>query len=107
MDTAEYGFYNTGKNASALIMSMFTMPIKIGVAIALTIIPFYLETVIGYTPNMEVTPKFVTDLMNLIAFMPAIAYFIAGIIMIFYELTEERVAFYMEANTKRRAEGVT
>jgi GPH family glycoside/pentoside/hexuronide:cation symporter len=105
IDTAEYGYYNTGKNANALIMSMFTMPVKIGVAIALTIIPFYLETVIGYTPNMEVTPKFVTDLMNLIAFMPATAYLIAGIIMIFYELTEDKIAFYMEENTRKRAEG--
>ena len=104
MDTAEYGYYKTGKNASALIVPMFTMPVKIGVAVALTIIPFYLDTVIGYTPNMEVTPAFVSQLMNLIAFMPVASYLIAGIIMIFYELTEEKVAFYMEENGKRREE---
>ena len=104
MDTAEYGYHRTGKNASALIMSMFTMPIKIGVAISVTIIPFYLHTVIGYTPNMEVTPRFVTDLMNLIAFTPAICYLIAGIIMIFYRLTEDKLAFYMEANARKLAE---
>ena len=103
MDTAEYGYYKTGKNASALIMSMFTMPIKIGVAIALTIIPFYLDKVIGYVPNMEVTPMFIRDLMNLIAFMPAVCYLIAGIIMIFYELTEEKTFFYMEENAKNRS----
>ena len=107
MDTAEYGYYKTGKNASALIMSMFTMPIKIGVAIALTIIPFYLDKVIGYVPNMEVTPMFIRDLMNLIAFMPAVCYLIAGIIMIFYELTEEKTFFYMEANAKNRSLSVT
>ncbi len=104
MDTAEYGYYKTGKNASALIMSMFTMPIKIGVAISLTIIPFYLHKVIGYTPDMEATPVFITNLMNLIAFMPIICYIVAGIIMIFYELTEDKIAFYMEANAKKRAE---
>ena len=107
MDTAEYGYYKTGKNASALIMSMFALPIKIGVAIALTIIPFYLDKVMGYVPNMEATPLFIRDLMNLIAFMPAVCYLIAGIIMIFYELTEEKTVFYMEANTKSRAERVT
>ncbi|MFC1838572.1 MFS transporter [Thermodesulfobacteriota bacterium] len=100
MDTAEYGYYKTGKNVSALIMSMFTMPIKIGIAITLTIIPFYLDRVIEYVPNMEATPQFVSDLMNLIAYLPAICYLIAGITMTFYGLTEEKVAFYMEENRK-------
>lgn len=104
MDSADYGYYRTGKNASALIMSMFTMPVKISVAVALTIIPWYLDAVIGYTPNMEATPQFVTNLMNLIAFMPAISYLLAGIIMIFYELTEARVAFYTAENARKRAE---
>ena len=104
MDTAEYGYYKTGKNASALIMSMYTMPVKIGVAITLTIIPLYFDRVIGYVPNMEVTPQFVSSLMDLIAYMPATCYFIAGFIMIFYGLNDKKVAFYMEANTKKRAE---
>ena len=45
--------------------------------------------------------------MNLIAFLPVVCYLIAGIIMIFYELTEEKVAFYMEKNGKRREETET
>jgi GPH family glycoside/pentoside/hexuronide:cation symporter len=104
MDTAEYGYYKTGKNASAFIMSMYTMPVKIGIAITLWIIPFYFDEVIGYVPNMEVTPQFKSALMNLIAFLPATCYLVAGIIMIFYGLTEEKVTFYMEANQKKRAE---
>lgn len=104
MDSADYGYYKTGKNASALIMSMFTMPVKIGIAIALTIIPFYLDTVVGYTPNMESSPELETQLMNLIAFMPAICYLMAGIIMIFYDLTEDKVAFYTKANTENLSE---
>lgn len=100
MDTAEYGYYKTGKNANALIMSMYTMPIKIGVALALTIIPLYLDRVIGYVPNIIATQQFVNDLMKLIGYLPAICYLIAGITMIFYGLTEEKVAFYMEANNK-------
>ena len=79
------------------------MPVKIGVAIALTIIPLYLDRVIGYVPNMEATPQFVTALMNLIAYLPATCYLIAGITMIFYGLCEEKVDFYMEENTKNRS----
>ena len=102
MDTAEYGYYKTGKNISAFIMSMYTMPVKIGIAITLTIIPLYFDRVIGYVANMEITPRFVHDLMNLIAYLPAICYLIAGIIMMFYGLTEDKVAMYMDANTKKR-----
>ena len=106
MDTAEYGYYKTGINISAFIMSMYTMPVKIGVAITLTIIPLDFDRVIGYVANMEITPRFVHDLMNLIAFLPAICYLIAGIIMMFYGLTEDKVAMYMDANREKRAETV-
>ncbi len=32
--------------------------------------------------------------------MPAVCYLIAGIIMIFYELTEDKISFYTEENAK-------
>ena len=102
MDTAEYGYYKTGKNASAFIMSMYTLPVKIGVAIALSIIPYFLHF-IGYVADMEATPEFVSNLMNLIAFVPAICYLIAGIAMVFYDLTDKNVEKYMEANKITRA----
>ncbi len=103
MDAAEYGFYKTGKNASAFIMSMYTMPVKIGIAIALTLLPAFLAY-IGYEANMEATPEFVSSLMNLIAFLPLACYLIAGFVFIFYGLTDDKVAFYMAENQKKRAE---
>ncbi|MBN2418484.1 MAG: MFS transporter [Deltaproteobacteria bacterium] len=103
MDAAEYGFYKTGKNASAFIMSMYTMPVKIGMDIAITLIPAFLAY-IGFQANMEATPEFISSLMNLIAFLPLGCYLLAGIVFIFYGLTDEKVAFYMEANQKKRAE---
>ncbi len=103
MDAAEYGLYKTGKNASALIVSMYTLPVKIGMAIALTLIPSFLAF-IGYEANMESTPEFVESLMNLIAFLPAACYLIAGFVFIFYGLTDEKVAFYMAENKKKRGQ---
>jgi len=103
MDAAEYGLYKTGKNASALIVSMYTMPVKIGIAIALTLIPAFLAF-IGYEANMETTPEFVESLMNLIALLPAACYLVAGFVFFFYDLTDERVAFYMEENKKKRGQ---
>ena len=103
MDAAEYGYYKTGKNAAAFIMSMFTMPVKIGIALALGIIPAF-QTIVGYEANMVATPEFISSLMNLIAFLPLTCYLLAGFVFIFYGLTDEKVAFYMEANKKKRAE---
>jgi glycoside/pentoside/hexuronide:cation symporter, GPH family len=101
MDVAEYGLYKTGKNASALIISMYTMPVKIGMAIALTIIPLFLGY-IGYKANMKPTPEFVESLMNLIAFLPAACYLIAGFVFLFYGLTDKKVTFFMDENQKKR-----
>ena len=101
MDAAEYGFYKTGKNASAFIMSMYTIPVKIGIDISITVIPAFLGY-IGYEANMEASPEFISSLMNLIAFLPLACYLIAGAVMIFYGLNDEKVAFYMKENQKIR-----
>jgi Na+/melibiose symporter-like transporter len=103
MDAAEYGFNKTGKNATAFIMSMFTMPIKIGIALALGIIPSF-QAYVGYEANMTATPEFISSLMNLIAFLPAICYLLAGFVFIFYNLTDDKVTLYMKENAKKRAE---
>ncbi|MBN1904818.1 MAG: MFS transporter [Deltaproteobacteria bacterium] len=103
MDAAEYGLYKTGKNASALIMSMYTMPVKIGMAIALTLLNSFLAY-IGFVANMETTPEFVENLMNLIAYLPAVCYLIAGFVFLFYDLTDDKVAFYMAENRKKRGQ---
>jgi Na+/melibiose symporter-like transporter len=72
-------------------------------AIALTLIPSFLAF-IGYEANMESTPEFVEHLMDLIAYLPAACYLIAGFIFLFYGLTDDRVAFYMEENKKKRGQ---
>jgi GPH family glycoside/pentoside/hexuronide:cation symporter len=104
MDTAEYGIYRTGKNANAFIMSMNTLPIKIGIAMALTIIPYALGY-IGYVANMEATPEFINNLMKIIAFLPVLCFSIAAVMMSFYSLTDSKVAEYMKANAIAKAEG--
>ncbi len=105
MDAAEYGYYKTGKDASAFIMSMFTLPIKIAIALAGTIVAAGLEF-IGYVPNIEPSEQFINSLMNLICYLPACAGFLAFAIMIFYSLPDDKLAEIMEANARKRAEAV-
>jgi GPH family glycoside/pentoside/hexuronide:cation symporter len=103
MDAAEYGFYLTGKDASAFIMSMMTLPGKAATAIAGTIATAGLQ-IIGYVPNIEPDEEFLQGLMNIICYIPAGAGFVAFIIMlVFYTLTDDRLTMIMEANAQRRA----
>jgi Na+/melibiose symporter-like transporter len=101
MDSAEYGFYTTGKDASAFIMSMFTLPIKTAIAIAGTIVTAGLEF-IGYVPNITPSRQFISTLMDLICYIPAGVGLLAFGIIIFYSLSDDKLAEIMEANAKRR-----
>ena len=87
MDAAEYSNYLTGKDCSAFVMSMFTLPIKIGTAMATTIIGYGLAY-IGFTAGMKATPEFVSDLLNLISYAPAFVCFLSAILMCWYKLND-------------------
>ena len=103
IDTAEYGFYKTGKDASAFIMSVFMLPTKIATALAVTLAAAGLE-IIGYVPNVVPSEQFVNNLMDIICYIPAAAGFLAFSIMAFYSLSDNKLAIIMEANAKKRAE---
>ena len=103
MDAAEYGFYKSGNDRSAFLMSMVTLPVKISTWLATTIAAGSL-TLIGYEANQEVTEAFKSNLMNIICFIPAACGLLTIGVMSFYSLTDEKLAVYMEANAKKRAE---
>lgn len=105
MDTAEYGHYKSGKDASAFIMSMYTLPVKIGIALATTIAGYGLA-MIGYIPDIAPTDQFIGNLMNLISFVPAGCGILAFLIMLFYSLSDDKLTIYMETNSKRKAEAM-
>ncbi len=104
MDAAEYSNYLTGKDCSAFVMSMFTLPIKIGTAMATTIIGYGLAY-IGFTAGMEASPEFVGDLLKLISYAPAFVCFLSAILMCWYKLNDTTVADYMQKNADRRNGG--
>lgn len=107
MDSAEYGFYKTGKDGTAFIMAMFSMPIKIGVALSGAVIGFGLAS-IGYDPAAAITPDFVSSMMNLIALLPAGCCVGSLLLIMFYKLDEKTVEEYMKKNTTLRAtSGIT
>ncbi|NLA74483.1 MAG: hypothetical protein GX846_03250 [Deltaproteobacteria bacterium] len=102
MDTAEYGYYKSGKDASAFIMSMFTIPIKIASSLAVAVGGLGLDY-IGYVANVEMTGEMAGKLMDIICYIPAGCCIIAILIISFYSLNDSNVAKIMEANKLKRA----
>jgi sugar (glycoside-pentoside-hexuronide) transporter len=102
MDAAEYGYYKTGKDASAFTMSMFTLPIKIASSLAGAIAGFGLSF-IGYVAGMEVTGEVADKLADIICYIPAGCGILAILIMSFYTLNETNMKKIMEANKLKRA----
>ncbi len=102
MDAAEYGYYKTGKDASAFTMSMFTLPIKIASSLAGAIAGFGLSF-IGYVAGMEVTSEVAGKLADIICYIPAGCGILAILIISFYSLNETNMAKIMEANKLKRA----
>ena len=103
MDAAEYGYYITGKDASAFVMSMFTIPIKIGASLAGAVAGFGLG-LIGYVADMEMTAQVAGHMMDIICYIPAVCGIIAILLMSFYSLTDKNMEKIMEANQLKRAE---
>lgn len=100
MDISEFGFYKTGKEVTAYIMSVARMSPGIGIALAGSVVPFGLHK-IGYFPNMPVTDQFINGLMNMICYIPIACGVIAVVAMSFYSLTDDKVEKIMEANNKQ------
>ena len=102
MDAAEYGFYKSGKDGSAFLMSMVSLPVKISVWLATTIAAGSLA-LIGYEANQAVTEAFKNSLMNIICFVPVACALITIAVMSFYSLSDKKLTVYMEANARKRA----
>ncbi len=89
-DAVDYGEWKTGKNARGFIMSMFSLPIKIGIAIGGAAAGYGLAS-IGYVANAEMTPQLVRGIKMLITILPASFVAIGILSMFFYRLSSEKV----------------
>ncbi len=97
-DTVEYGRWKTGKDGRAFIMSMFSMPVKIGVALSGAVVGYGLA-LIGYDPTSEVTAELVNGIVNLTTLIPIICSIVSALLFaLFYKLTDEKVVELIKLN---------
>ncbi|MCL1803564.1 MAG: MFS transporter [Eubacteriaceae bacterium] len=104
IDCGEYGFWKTGKDYRAVVMSMMNIPMKIGMVIGGAIGGYILAN-IGYSGAMspgDVTAAFARTFLYSWFGYPAACNIIASLMLTFaYKLTDDNTAKYAAENAAR------
>ena len=106
-DTVEYGEWKTGIRIEGLTYSFFSFTRKCGQALGGSI-PAFLLADSGYIPNAATqSESALQSIQQGIALVPATAFALAFILMLFYPLTDKRHAELVKEIQDRRASGKT
>lgn len=89
-DTADYSEWKTGRRATALIMAASLFALKMGVALGGAILAWILAWY-GYKANQPQTALSLRGICLAMSIYAAIPAFIAGLLMFFYPLSNQRM----------------
>jgi glucuronide carrier protein len=102
-DTVEYGEWRTGVRIEGLSYSFFSFSRKCGQALGGSV-PAILLTTSGYIPNLaEQSDSARLGIQQAMALVPAVAFALGFVLMLFYPLTDRRFADLLREIEKRRA----
>ncbi|MCD7846328.1 MAG: MFS transporter [Oscillospiraceae bacterium] len=98
LDCGEWYMWKTGKDTRTIANGLQTPPIKIGILLGSSL-GLYLLSATGYMSGMVADELWVHQFMFSCWFIPAIIYFVAGLILVlFYKITDEDAAMYAREN---------
>ena len=101
-DTVEYGEWRTGMRIEGLGYSLFSCARKCGQALGGSV-PAFLLASSGYVPNLtEQSENVQRSIIQAVALVPAVAFALALMIMLFYPLTDRRFMELVEEIKIRR-----
>jgi Na+/melibiose symporter-like transporter len=110
LDAAEYQLYKTGKDSRAFVMSLYNIPMKVGLAISAPIAAFML-TKSGYSQEI-IDGSLTTSMANPDVFVRWFGLFLASIYLIgmlmytfLYKITDAKAAEYVAENQRRMTAG--
>ena len=102
-DSADYSQWKTGRRATGLIFSASSMSQKlgwtVGGSITLWLLAFY-----GFEANVEQTPETIKGIKYMMSFVPGAAALISGLVIMFYRLSDKKMAEIIEDLDERRKE---
>jgi len=100
-DTADYSELETGRRATALVMSASLFALKLGVALGASILAWILAGY-GYVPNVQQTATSLLGIRMAMSFYATIPALIGAGLMFFYPLTNEKMVEIEEKLNARR-----
>ena len=89
-DSADYSEWRTGRRATGLVFSAAGMSNKLGWSIGGPVI-VWLLAIYGYQANVPQTPHALQGILLLFTFIPAVAFLLTGVGLLFYPLNEARM----------------
>ncbi|MGD0831837.1 MAG: MFS transporter [Terracidiphilus sp.] len=89
-DSADYSEWRTGRRATGLVFSAAGMSNKLGWAIGGPITVWLLAS-FGYRASVAQTPHALHGILLLFTFIPAVAFLLTGVGLLFYPLSEVRM----------------
>ena len=91
-DVVDYQETLTGKNMSGLFFALFLFTLKVGLGVG-GALALWIMGETGYVANIaQQTPKVVESINFISTLLPGILFIVAGMIMMFYTLDEEKRA---------------
>ncbi|MDO5422495.1 MAG: MFS transporter [Eubacteriales bacterium] len=103
VDCGEYHLYKTGKDTRTIAITMYSVPMKIGMALGGAIATYGLA-IIGYEAGMTVDAAFEQHFMTLLSIIPAVLVLVGAVIMqAGYKITDEDAARYAAENAAKYA----
>ncbi len=101
-DTADYTEYTTGRRATAMTFSAAIFAQKLGGAIASAVIGWVLAT-LGYVANQAQSGASLQGMVWLMSIVPGVLALIAAGIMVFYSLTDRKLADIQRELAERKS----
>lgn len=104
-DAADFSQWKTGRRATGLVFSASSMSQKlgwtIGGSITLWLLSFY-----GFQANVDQSPETIKGIKYMMSFVPGAAALISGITIIFYQLSDKKMAeIIADLEVRRKLQG--
>lgn len=89
-DTADFGEWKFKRRATGLLMAASLFALKVGLALGGAVLLWIMDAY-GFVANVEQTELSITGIRMVLSIYPAIGALVAGALMVFYPLTNNRM----------------
>ncbi len=93
---ADYYQWKTGRKAHGFIMSMYVLPVEVGIALSTIVIGIILEAIHYDATALSLSAAQLTGVKNLVLLIPGLFFAVATVIAILHPLSEKKLTYIQE-----------